>query len=429
MRRTIGACLIGIVVLLTLPACNRPPARQKPRNDGPFVIGAPAPPPPASPSSVDEEPVADDDDECHEPDSTPAVGGGVVFFVDADCKLRAVDSRTGREIWQFQPESPIADSPIVTGAFAIISSGPRVIALDVRTGRQQWEFESEGSFVSRPAIDRRLLFFSDSSGGFHALDVATGRENWSRKFDDTLQADITESSIYCQIPEYIVRLDPRTGNERWRYHTGESWVEVEPGPGVVCVAGSDGYVFAIDERTSAVLWQVKSNNDPSALTIENGILCFKAADWLVAVASSNGVEKWRYHEEHWDKDYFLRGVTGGVALIESDGNLYGIDVQTGKKKWQFDGQKFLGSARGRILLDGGPYISADDARTGRQQWKFQLPGEYGALSVPAVSGSAAYFVGGEESLFGLNLETGKPLWKPLSGSTGAATSRSSSQSR
>ena len=404
MRHAFKAMVILSGVTLFLLGCNRPGSGVK--------VGQGAsknsPPPLQQP---EESPLSDR--QCYAPDSTPVASGGVVCFIDSECQVHAIDARSGAELWKFKAASAVDYVPTLSSGTAFIASGALVFAIDTRTGRERWKFETQSEFHSQPTVSGQLVMFSDDGGDLHALDKTTGRERWSRrklnKEDEVASEYIADGVAICEVGDFIVCLDAETGGERWRYNVGDSSVEIAIGGGVVCVASEDGYVYGLDARDARPAWQIETKNEPSDISVVDGAAYFKAGDRLYAVNVKTGSLKWQIHDEHWDDAYVLQAVTNGIAYAEDTGNVYAIDVSTGKKKWEFDGYSFIGASTGVCLLDRGAYIVAVD-RAGQQRWKFRMPAEYGALSGAVTASGVVYIVSGKESLFGIELATGRQTW-------------------
>ena len=132
-------------------------------------------------------------------DSTPVVAGGCVFAGSTAGDVYAVDTRTGKLVWQrrFTVPSPGLGGAIV-GAGAVYgdevifeidqTAGPYAVALDRSTGKTLWQskpFTTEAGYYtnSSPMVANGMVVagYSDpegsdvGSGGFAVLDAGTGR--------------------------------------------------------------------------------------------------------------------------------------------------------------------------------------------------------------------------------------------------------------
>lgn len=111
-----------------------------------------------------------------------AVEGGVLVMLAYQDVVRALDARTGEQIWQrdtgnWTPAFTLADGTLYFG-----SANTKVHALDVRTGAVRWQFDiPQGSFnyvLDAPAVARGRVFFLTQRGDLMALRAADGRLLW-----------------------------------------------------------------------------------------------------------------------------------------------------------------------------------------------------------------------------------------------------------
>ncbi len=131
-------------------------------------------------------------------ESTPIVVDGLLLYTDLKNLVMAVDARTGKEVWRYQPDlKPTAlCCGVVNRGVAVYSDrvflatlDARIIALDRRTGKVAWETTAaspaEGySFTMAPLAADGKIIVGASGGEFgirgfvDAYDPATGRRIW-----------------------------------------------------------------------------------------------------------------------------------------------------------------------------------------------------------------------------------------------------------
>ena len=155
-------------------------------------------------------------------------------------------------------------------------------------------------------------------------------------------------------------------------------------------------------------WSMDLDTDARALEATpleiNGVLYFTASMSVVyAVDAVTGKLIWRYDPEAWNRNAramrTLQGMHRGVAFSDgaifvgsSDGRLISLDAKTGKVNWAvltveeghsrrqisgapriFKGKVIIGNSGADLDLRG--YITAYDAKTGKQAWRFYtVPG-------------------------------------------------------
>lgn len=136
--------------------------------------------------------------------TTPLEVGGVVYFAAGHSIIHALDARTGRLLWQYDPkvaEQPEAETRLRAGwgirgiayrdgkVFTGTRDG-RLIAVDARTGRLVWSVqtldEAPNGYITGPpfiAGDKVVIGFGGSDydvnrGYVTAYDMKTGAKSW-----------------------------------------------------------------------------------------------------------------------------------------------------------------------------------------------------------------------------------------------------------
>ena len=100
----------------------------------------------------------------------PAVASGKVFVSGASGVLYALDTATGRPIWEFRAKSGLECSPSVWGDNVYLAdSGGMLYAIDGETGRKQWELDIGGSATASPVIAGGELYVVSVDGGLLAM--------------------------------------------------------------------------------------------------------------------------------------------------------------------------------------------------------------------------------------------------------------------
>lgn len=109
-----------------------------------------------------------------------AVGGGMVFGGHLSAALRAVDARTGKEIWRVQGkhrERTITCPILMDGKLIVCDGGYGriMIAYDAKTGRKLWERSFTHRFGLRARqFDRNSILLAGTMG-IWIVDIHTGR--------------------------------------------------------------------------------------------------------------------------------------------------------------------------------------------------------------------------------------------------------------
>jgi len=107
-------------------------------------------------------------------------------------------------------------------------------------------------------------------------------------------------------------------------------------------------------------------------------------------------------------------VDGTVYLGVSDGNLYAIDVHTGKSTWKYQVESAIKSSPsvndGVIYFgDGDGIFHAVDITTRNKKWEYKTEGEI--ISSANFAGDRVLFGSYDGFLYCLNIKNGKLAWK------------------
>jgi outer membrane protein assembly factor BamB len=305
-----------------------------------------------------------------------AIAGHRVFAVSGSCVAASFVAETGRQVWRRRVCSLARNddtfaSPVVAGGLVmfgidITADRPtdqgRLIALDARTGRTRWVFDpvryrGTGSGISAsPAVDlRRGLAFIGTGNPTPVGSPPPGPDRLS---------------------ESIVALDLRTGALRWSYGPVHPHDRLDrdffASPNLFWIVGrahsheavgegnKDGVYYVVDARTGAPLWRTRA--DPhlaygwilGTAAVAAGLIVVPvwagdAHGSLVALDARNGSVRWRRT---------MRGVYGAplifgevVFALESDGTLVALRLA--------DGKQLLSLALGTPAHGRGPSADGD----------------------------------------------------------------------
>lgn len=211
-----------------------------------------------------------------------ASDGKRVFVGVKGGSLAALDVSNGKVIWQKDLRinmqvPPLASDGIVYAPTAFV--GPeltpdvhgraKLFALDAKTGREIWVFESDDYILQTPARNSETLFvggnFYDPNpideGGhtrIYALDLATGSPLWNYESEDGFPKRLyaaEQTLVFVAYQDFMNGVDIATGELRWRFDTG-NWTPSFLGAGdAVYFSSANTQVFAVNADTGETIWQ------------------------------------------------------------------------------------------------------------------------------------------------------------------------------
>jgi eukaryotic-like serine/threonine-protein kinase len=218
---------------------------------------------------------------------SPAVANGMVYAGGGNNVLYAFDAQTGATRWTFNPNGQLLSAPAV--ANGVVYSGDRgghVYALDGTTGAVLWSFTvNVGDGVTdTPAIVNGAVYFVSENGIAYALNASTGAQLWQSTIGspgegvnvsavDNGVVFVVSGAPYPSTQGEVVALDATTGATKWVANTpfyGTNGLALANG--VIYVSTVSNGVYAFDEATGALKWQVAVGMGYSAPAVANGVV-------------------------------------------------------------------------------------------------------------------------------------------------------------
>ena len=267
-----------------------------------------------------------------------------------------------------------------------------VRALDIKTGKEIWSFaysgmpnEKNGTTGSSPALDNGKLYTVSRNMMVHCLDASTGKQIWERdgaKDFDARPAEqiwghnaspLVDENRLILIPggpdAAVVALDKNTGATLWKAPGSNAGYS---SPIVYGNGKSRQYIAFIGEglvglnpETGARLWSFpwKTTNNQNCATpivVENRI--FFASAWKMGaglldisnLSSPALVWKNKEAEVRFSSPVYLDGNIYCTSMPENPGFLLCINARTGTTNWKQPGFNF-----GPLSAAGGALIAVD----------------------------------------------------------------------
>jgi outer membrane protein assembly factor BamB len=379
----------------------------------------------------------------------PVVADGVVYLQDQNANVYALALATGKLRWEYQvnlPEKsgPGPDGVAVAGDVVYGDTSTSVFALSTATGKTIWVDghllnSGQGSFEIQPQVaDGRVYlasaYGSGAGGGvLMALNASTGRLLW--KFNTVINvakgvqalgagsggawetplvgsdgsvtfgtgnpyqsiASAIENPSRILYTDSEVTLDAATGKLRWYYQAvpddfQDHDLQASPisasigGVPVIITGGKMGYVYALNERSGALLWKTPVGE-------HNG----HDDDSLLALS----------HQLTIKLPYtILPGSLGGILsnMAVADGSVYvaTVDLPVSFTSLKVvDGNKVTGTETGEV--------EALNLATGKVEWDTKVPSM--PLGAATVSNDLVFTTLYDGVLIALNRGTGAIVYR------------------
>lgn len=343
-------------------------------------------------------------------------------------------------LWTFGTGASVYGSPAIgEGAVYLGSDDGYVYSLEPESGSLRWKTATGGPVRARPALGDGQVFVPSDDGRLYCLDQADGRVVWTTpigtspaprsdpesdgyRYDHfSSAARINDERVFVgTLDGELVVLDRETGEEKWRFPTGDAVVSTPALVGGNVVFGSfDHHVYALDAEAGEVVWRFDTGAPvvSSPAIHDNRVIIGSRSYDLYGLRAADGAVDWRfYYWFSWVESSAT--VNGGVAYIGSSdsGMVFAIDAVTGREIWSFDtagspwgspavtdDRVYIGSVGVRgYFIAHKPGFYAIDRATGEPVWWY--PVEHpenrkmaGFVSSPATDGKRVY-VGGLDGM-------------------------------
>jgi len=162
--------------------------------------------------------------------STPSADGKLIFEAGMDHHVYAFDQQNGKQVWKSEDlggalVGDMALSP--QGVLYIGTLGSQMAALDSTSGKTLWQTAAKGWVWADPLISGDLVIFSDMDGNVYAVDAASGSIKWQAQPDSGAKRAITAAPVVAGETLYfasnagvLYAVDLATGNSSWNKTIG-----------------------------------------------------------------------------------------------------------------------------------------------------------------------------------------------------------------
>jgi outer membrane protein assembly factor BamB len=263
--------------------------------------------------------------------------------------------------------------------------------------RRVWSFDGHSLLEFPPAIANGRLYLPTFDGRLYAIDADTGKTIWSFQSNRCAWASPAVSDELI-IESFIGRRGSCQND----------------------VPGAGGEVVAFDGTTGHIRWRRSHARDESSPVVANGLV--HGGDWsgqVYAVDVTTGKPRWTFQTGGEIKG--SAALDGGRLFIGSyDGYVYALDASDGSLLWRTSGQTRLGT-QGRFystpaVAFGRVYIGSTDGkvysygvRSGKLRWS-RSTGSY-VYASPAIWRQLVLIGSYDGFFYALDAATGDVRWR------------------
>jgi alcohol dehydrogenase (cytochrome c) len=353
----------------------------------------------------------------------PAFADGRIFRGTTDCRLLALDAKTGSQLWKVTPcdsarGETLSAAPIAWNGmlFIGIAGGDfgvrgRMFAFDAASGRELWRFNTipaPGEFGADTWSGESAQTGGGGTWSTYTLDPESGElfvpvGNPGADFDAAPRAG---SNLFTNS---LVVLDARTGRLKWWYqlsrHDDKDYdlgaapmlFTLSGGAPAVALGSKDGYLSVLDRRTHKLKFKL------AVTTVLNQHRPLTTQTLRTCPSVVGGVE--------WNGPAF-DALHHAIVVGAVD---WCADVKKNEKSEFKPGEMFMGGTF-KLVSDPPPsgWITSVDAASGRVRWRFHAEAPVVSGITPTAGG--VVFAGDMSgNVYALDSDDGKVVFKYATG--------------
>lgn len=282
---------------------------------------------------------------------TPLLHESLLYVVDVEGHLYAVDALTGKTEWTVKLKTDIgggvgyAKDTLLVGTLK-----GEVIALNIADGSEKWRTELSSEVLSSPSGNDEVVVTKTIDGRVFALNLSDGSIRWS--YDHpvpvlSLRAQaspvVQEQNAYVAFDNgQIMAFNASTGQLRWSARVAqpkgkteiERLVDVDSTPVVsgpfVYGAGYQGRIVAINRGTGRINWAQDNSTYLQIVEYDGKIVVVDHESHIKAFDASTGTLAWESDKLH-RRSVSVPGVLfNRVVVTDYEGFIHALDLNTGE---------------------------------------------------------------------------------------------------
>ena len=299
-------------------------------------------------------------------DSSPAVGGSLLFIGAEDKNVYALDLVTGAKKWVYKTGGAVESSPRYSNGIVYLGSNDGILyALNASNGALAWSKPLSSNVFSSPFVADGMVVVGSTGGSILAFDALTGEPRWQYETSGPVYSSPTIAAgvVYCgSNDKRLYALNATDGILLWAYETGGAIYSSPTVFNNVAYFGSyDGKVYALDAFNGSLIWMFSTGNRVvSSPTIASGTLWIGSGDGtLYAISAFSGQQRWAYEVgKPVESTPFYNSRTGVLYFGANDNHLYAVDAASGEPLWGFAAGDWITSSP--IVYDGVVFFGSYD---------------------------------------------------------------------
>jgi outer membrane protein assembly factor BamB len=379
----------------------------------------------------------------------PAAAYGMVYELNRDGYLYALDVNTGAVVWKYKGPGPlmfpgnptVADGKVYattgqTASYTGKSSESEFACFDAYTGQVLWKLPIE-AFAPRESVaiayGNLYLIPGDVTT---AVDTISGEEYAT--LNEVWAIGASSWPMWRHDPAHsaIGQAGPANLTLRWKFATGGAVVSSPSiADGIAYFGSQDKNIYAISARDGSFVWKFPTQGRiESSPAVANGKVYTGADDGnIYCLDAYSGSFIWKTFAggdipASFGSAVILRSspiIVGGRVYVGSlDTNVYCLYANNGNVNWTYKTDGYITSSP--AVADGAVYVISQepasgalyklDATTGSFVWKTELPyqtvftGGTDVHASPTVADGMVFASSNAMEYYGINAATGNIEW-------------------
>lgn len=155
-----------------------------------------------------------------------AASDGAFLFqpIYDQCRVVAVDCRTGKRQWSYSARGWLTAHPAVSGRYVLFGGFDLYIhCVDRETGKVVWKSPAACEIDAAPAVANGRVYFTARNSRVHCVDLETGKRIWMYRMDPTVEgigcdcaALVSDTTVFVGSTRgFLFALDAVTGEQKW----------------------------------------------------------------------------------------------------------------------------------------------------------------------------------------------------------------------
>ncbi len=325
----------------------------------------------------------------------PVVKDGVIYAMDSEGVIRALNANNGEAKWTFETTPEDQDNAAIGGGVGIegetlyVTTGfGEVIALNSAHGKVKWRHALQNPIRAAPTISGGRIYVVSIDNQLSALSADTGDVQWQHRgiteaatlMGASNPAVVGDSVVVAYSSGEIYNLRAENGRVSWNYAlTTPTQIGALPAiadirglpvvdKGHVYAISHSGRIAAIDQRTGDRVWEADIGGINTPAINGNTLFILSNDSQLVALDRDSGRIIWVKEMQHLsepddkmsDPVFWTGPVLGGGRLwmTNSLGELAGFSPADGEQtdKVEIDEAMFIPP----VIANGIIYVVTDD---------------------------------------------------------------------